>query len=411
MILRWFLSRTVRQANALRKHVVKLLNHQRDLLGATDVAELETAVRETGQLIAGRADRATMRRQMETLEQVANKRLKPYPDPAWRENIEVLLVALAIAMGVRTFFLQPFKIPTGSMQPTLFGITSNPDFKSTLELPDDLAPKPDFAIPNYLERLLDFWVHGISYQHVVATSEGSLNAAERPRRFLIFTLWQRFRVGDQWYRAWFPPDDFLERAGLVRLGRPNPKVFRAGEDIVKMKVFAGDHLFVDRMTYNFRTPNRGEIIVFETRGIDDLPQDQFYIKRLVGLPGDQVQIGDDRHVIIDGKRLDRNTPHFDRVYSFNPNEPPRDSQFSGHVNQRVYEQNAPSGRAPPMPLFFDQSSVYQVAPQSLLVMGDNTMNSLDSRYWGNFPAHNVIGRAFFVYWPLTGRFGFECLRH
>ena len=58
------------------------------------------------------------------LEKSANKWLKPYPNAAWRENVEVLLVALTVAMGIRTFFLQPFKIPTGSMQPTLFGVTS-----------------------------------------------------------------------------------------------------------------------------------------------------------------------------------------------------------------------------------------------------------------------------------------------
>ncbi len=65
---------------------------------------------------------------MAKVEDAANKWLKPYPNAAWRENVEVLLVALAVAMAIRTFFLQPFKIPTGSMQPTLFGVTSEPDF-------------------------------------------------------------------------------------------------------------------------------------------------------------------------------------------------------------------------------------------------------------------------------------------
>ena len=64
-------------------------------------------------------------KEMGELEYAANKWLKPYPNAGIRENVEVLLVALAVAMGIRTFFLQPFKIPTGSMQPTLFGVTSS----------------------------------------------------------------------------------------------------------------------------------------------------------------------------------------------------------------------------------------------------------------------------------------------
>jgi signal peptidase I len=411
MVFYWFLSRTVRQANAMRNHVERLLNHQRDILAPKAVEEVQAAMRQIRDTVSARGDKAALERQMESLESTANKWLKPYPHAAWRENVEVLLVALAVAMGIRTFFLQPFKIPTGSMQPTLYGITSNPDFKATPELPEDLRPNPDFQIPNRLQRLIQYWTRGISYEEVVARSEGAFVAAERPHRFLIFTLWQRFRVGNELYKVWFPADDLLERAGLVKFRQPNPKVFKAGETILKIRTLAGDHLFVDRMTYNFRTPRRGEIIVFETRGIDGLPQDQFYIKRLVALPGEHVQIGNDRHLIIDGKRLSASTPHFENVYSFDPAQPPRDSHYSGHVNQRVAENSLPPGRVLSMPLFPDQSAVYDVATDSYMVMGDNTMNSLDSRYWGNFPAGNVIGRACFVYWPVMERFGWACITH
>jgi len=171
-----------------------------------------------------------------------------------------------------------------------------------------------------------------------------------------------------------------------------------------MKVTAGDHLFVDRLTYNFRAPKRGEIIVFETKGIDRLPQDQFYIKRMVAMSNEKVQIGDDRHLLIDGKRLDASTPHFEKVYSFDPNKPPRDSQYSGHVNGRMIRKYYPE--MPVFtPYFLDSSAVYSVQPDHYLVMGDNTMNSFDSRGWGDFPANNVIGRSFFIYWPVTDRFG------
>ena len=91
---------------------------------------------------------------------------------------------------------------------------------------------------------------------------------------------------------------------------------------------------MDRLTYNFHKPGRGEIVVFQTKGIQHpmMPQDQFYIKRLVALAGDRVQIGDDRHLAINGRRLDASTPHFENVYSFDPRQPPRESEYSGHLN-------------------------------------------------------------------------------
>src|SRR5258708_24444982 len=124
---------------------------------------------------------------------------------------------------------------------------------------------------------------------------------------------------------------------------------------------------------------------------------------MVAMGDDQVQIGNDRHLIINGKPLDKTTPHFENVYSFNPQEPPLESHYSGHVNQFVagefgYHFNI-------APLFPDQSKVYSVTPDHYMVMGDNTMNSYDSRAWGDFPQTNVIGRYFFVYWPFSKRFG------
>ena len=112
----------------MRKHVQKLLNAQRDILSPQAIDNVTNAAAVLHAAIAGGADKSVLKKQMSELETTANKWLKPYPHAAWRENVEVLLVALAVALAIRTFFLQPFKIPTGSMQPTLYGVTSVPDF-------------------------------------------------------------------------------------------------------------------------------------------------------------------------------------------------------------------------------------------------------------------------------------------
>jgi signal peptidase I len=136
MNFKWFASRNVRLALDMCKHVQRLLDAQRDILTPQAVSAIETALRET-QAAAGATDETSLTKAMSSLEETAGKWLKPYPNAAIRENIEVLLVALAVAMAIRTFFAQPFKIPTGSMQPTLFGVTTDnlkqsPDSKDTI---------------------------------------------------------------------------------------------------------------------------------------------------------------------------------------------------------------------------------------------------------------------------------------
>ena len=423
MILRWFFSKTVREATTVHKHYRRLLAAQRDLLPPAAVGAVQLKLDELSAAIAeGHTGR--IRIKAEELQFAAEKNIKPYPNAAWRENVEVLLVALAVAMAIRTFFLQPFKIPTGSMQPTLFGVTSTPDFGPVYNLMNMNAEAPavrkaydqqmqlrkELVIPTGLESVKQ-WFAGASYVHVVAQNDGVIKRISPIRKFLIFNIKQSFWIGstnddasDVEYTMWFPPDfgesDIARRAGLF----PG-KYYHQGEEVVKLCARAGDHLFVDRLTFNFRKPERGEIVVFETKGIDhpQMPQDQFYIKRLVVLPHEKVQIGNDRHLIINGKRLDASTPHFENVYGFNPNKPPKESQFSGHVNGTVattyglYPNLAPN--------FPDAETVYNNDDDSYMVMGDNTCNSFDSRAWGSFPAKNVIGKSFFVYWPLTDRFG------
>lgn len=397
--IRWFLSSTVRHACAMRKHVHRLLSAQRDILNPQAISGLNEALGKMDTALKSGASTVALKSEMEKLADAGEKWIKPYPNHALRENVEVFLVAIAVAMGIRTFFVQPFKIPTGSMQPTLFGVTS-----------ENLIDQPDFKIPTGTARLKE-WFAGVSYIDIKAKTDGTIQKVGLPVGIRIFDFWQTIYLGGKAHTFFFPPDYGQERLEQRANLLPGQN-YRAGEQVVRLRTQAGDHLFVDRVTYNFRKPTRGEIIVFQTAGIQhpSMPQDQFYIKRLVALGGEKVQIGDDRHLIIDGKRLDASSdmPHFTGVYSFDPKQPPQETKdqehrfFAGHVNETVAHQIGKYGLAP---LFPNQETVHTVEPDHYMVMGDNTLNSFDSRGWGEFPADNVIGKSFFVYWPITDRFG------
>lgn len=415
MTIRWFISATVREASALRKHVQRLVAAQRDLLPAANLAALDEAFRALDEAIAEpELNTGRVRIKMEELGFAAEKNLKPFPFASIRENVEVLLVALAVAMAIRTFFLQPFKIPTGSMQPTLFGVTS-----------ENLINRPDVSIPTGWERVKQ-WFQGVSYIEVKAPCDGEYQGVSPVAHLAILNLKQVIQVGGQQVTLWFPPDCGEGPQGMEpleyrsELYKYRNHEFHQGDTLIRLRVIAGDHLFVDRLTYNFRRPDRGEIAVFATSGINHplMKQDQFYIKRLVALPGEKVQIGDDRHLVIDGHRLDATTPHFEHVYGFDPKAAPHESQYSGHLNDTVAQHyNFPPGGL--APLFPDSSTIYTnhlfvvtndltgegYYDASYMVMGDNTCNSFDSRAWGPFPAENIIGKSFFVYWPLSSRWG------
>jgi signal peptidase I len=392
MKLRWFLSGTVRQATDMCKHVQKLIDAQRDLLTPQALEAVNAALNETKAVIDAGGDNAALEKQMANLEQVAGKWIKPYPHAEWRENIEVFLVAIVVAMAIRTFFLQPFKIPTGSMEPTLFGIETK-----------DLRDQPDFKMPGPLARFWDVVYNGIIYHEVIAPEDGRVDLEHiGPLKHIAGvinkqTIWVQYagQSAEVPITIWCGPDDHFEQ----NTGLDYRSSFSKGEPIFRFKETTGDHLFVDRITYNFRHPWRGDIVVFKTKGIPGIQdQSQFYIKRLIGLPGEKVSIGTDQHARIDGRRLDANTPHFQNVYGFDPKVPRLQGKF-GQYNGHVLE--------PASAYLPTTNDVLEIPPKRFAVFGDNTLNSADSRYWGTLPEENVIGKSFFVYWPKSARFGWN----
>ena len=134
-------------------------------------------------------------------------------------------------------------------------------------------------------------------------------------------------------------------------------------------ISTGDHALMQGISYLGREPHRGDVVVFKTDGTGPLPSGQFYVMRVAGEPGDQLRIFDGRLYV---------------------------------NNQQVTLCNAagaiayfpPQGRDATAPRF-----EATVPTAHYFVLGDNSTNSLDSRYWGSLPRNNVIGRMEFCYWP------------
>jgi signal peptidase I len=441
MTIRWFLSKTVRQLSEMCRQMERVIHEQRDLLSTEAIGALTAAKVEAREAIRSGANKGELKRQMGKLEETARKWFKPYGNPGVRENVKEFLVAVVTILAFTTFFLQLTKIPTGSMQPTLFGITYQ-DLKGehavtlkngiTLwgqivseagdtirlrtgtderEIPKNQIAKTDsgeFEIPPFWKRFVIYWTTGISYKYLVAPFDGYVRDVGMPKAVFPFIKRQPVIFSSPEGRQvtlwiWFPPDEKLFLRGNPGGAAEGGRIFRKGEAIVKAKAVAGDHLLVDRFTYNFRRPKRGEIFVFKTKGIPDIgQQDVLYIKRLVALPGETVQIGNDRHLIIDGKKLDASTPRFERVYEF---EFVTNSPYVGHVNDTALRKMGYETHQSIAPLMSDERDKYKVGPRHYLAMGDNTLNSADSRAWGDVPRENIIGKCWFVYWPFTERFG------
>ena len=146
-------------------------------------------------------------------------------------------------------------------------------------------------------------------------------------------------------------------------------------------ILSGDMVFVDRLTYHFRRPKIGEAIVFRTGHIPALTNDIYYIKRLVGIPKDRLEI---RSPI-----LYRNGYPIDGSLAFKNNHQTK-GLYAGYQNAGL----------------LDEGMIHPIGVGHFFGLGDNSPHSYDSRFWGEIPERDVIGKALFVLHPFSWRWGF-----
>jgi len=127
----------------------------------------------------------------------------------------------------------------------------------------------------------------------------------------------------------------------------------------------GEYLLTDKVTYRFRSPERGDVVVFKAPQNEDYD----YIKRIIALPGDTVKISGDQ-VFVNNTLINE----------------------SGFLDARITTHAG---------LYAKEGQNVTIPAAEYFVMGDNRNNSSDSREWGPVPAANLVGRTWLRYWPVN----------
>ena len=399
-----FKPRWKKEALLLLKGAKKFLHYKRDLLAPDRIDEIQSRRIDLKAAVKAK-DLDAVKETSKQLRNTCEKSLAHYRQPDWiQENIEAFWVAIVVALGIRAYFLQPFRIPTGSMQPSLNGIVATTKHE-----------EENWDTPWFGQQVFDFAISGRSYENVVAEKDLNIVTIKDSSFFLFSRTKIVFDDGSSEVIGC----PLNEAAGIptisAALRRKANKIephFEKGAPIFQGYLTSGDLVLVDKVSYHFRQPKRGESFVFDTRDIDtNGPQSMssqakgdHYIKRLVGVPGDTIQI-DEPNLYINGDKATEET--LLRVMSKEPDS--KGYPYTGYTN--------PPRRADPRSQKTefsnsDHTVTLETDPtkgnnyREFFALGDNSTDSLDSRYWGSVKQYNLVGPAFISLWPFnSGHWG------
>ena len=198
---------------------------------------------------------------------------------------------------------------------------------------------------------------------------------------LGIAIWYRERIYGEWREARSNPRAWLKKmwkewgepfliAAVIAIGIRTFALgpYKIPSGSMRPTLLEGDRIFVDKLTYRFREPKRGEVIVFKY----PLDHKKDFVKRLVAFGGEEVKI-ENGAILVNGVHFEQLANHVSGRYYYN-----REDWQYGKTGQMI-----------------------KVPPNSFFVLGDNSAQSSDSRNWGFVSKQFLVGRAFVIWWPLV----------
>ena len=400
------MKRLQKQAKELLQMANKVYHYRKDVISGSQLTELEKLIHEVESIrVDEAAEPESFQAAMDRLDKLLCKiGGKIYPKTFWSDNLEVLLVAAILVIGVRTFFFQPFIIPTNSMYPTYHGMTYK------------IYNAEDTSVGKLPQRIFNKLKLGATYKSLTAKNDGELliPVAGRNQKgdFVFFgnqvpgRKWLIFPTVLTEYTFYIDgkahilnvPSEFDMNALLLEafasdtskivpsakspsgFALDTGRYFKTSDTVLHFDINLGDALFVDRISYHFRRPQVGDPFVFRTREISKELGDKYYIKRLAGTGGETLEIRDGA-LFAKGELRDET-----EAFVLNAE---KKGEYEGYFNMGLLAE----GRKLTIP------------ENSFFALGDNSDNSRDGRFWGFVPDHAVIGKAIFIYYPFTKRWG------
>lgn len=396
-----------KEVQALLSAAKKVENYRGDLFSEQEKEQFQASVDALKNADSEKKVSSATEQLQETLKKLGGTLFPQRMIPEW---VELIIVAAILAGGIRGFFFQLFKIPTNSMFPTYNGMTSE-------VYSDPIGPGE-----KWLERIFksaSFYEVKSPVSGEVSICVGKVRRSSSKDFFRIYVgntpieieCPRDFSMDSVFLERFFPKFayengiSFRERwmKALNESGKYG-KVFkdaqgmnciktgvhvRAGENVLQFKIFGGDMVAVNRFIYHFKKPEIGEPFVFRTQNIPGLNNvELYYIKRLAGLPGDKL--------LVENSKLYRNGNLIEGAEAFDKNN-------QGVFTESYYGYLPACGGngiyARPL------DKVFTVPVGFNYALGDNSGNSYDSRGWGCVPEEDTVGRASFILYPFSARWG------